>query len=294
MMRALYLNGCTATVHRFGQYGLYSLLQRHLQRRLEPKGPFAASCVYNTHILWLCLCCWNATVEAMQSSRFGSINPRAAGSVTSRGQCSWVSRACYETRRQSSSLPRLASSLARGYVYDVRRLQRMKTSDNLDKRGSASSLDELTEFRRRDVKAGVLRARSSPSSPGDSGRTDVGIRDPVQRACECVNSLRSTTNLQQKKKGRLEWLPSLTATALMSAAALCVLCLPGSALALEIRTEPANALSLPTWAIHVSSVLEWVTAMVLFWRLAEASGTSCVNPSYQYLPSAHTMIESLA
>lgn len=29
-----------------------------------------------------------------------------------------------------------------------------------------------------------------------------------------------------------------------------------------LREEPANALSLPTWAIHVSSVVEWVAAMV--------------------------------
>lgn len=42
-------------------------------------------------------------------------------------------------------------------------------------------------------------------------------------------------------------------------------CVIGSALpahALELLAEPANALSLPTWAIHVSSVVEWVTAMV--------------------------------
>jgi hypothetical protein len=45
------------------------------------------------------------------------------------------------------------------------------------------------------------------------------------------------------------------------------------ALAIQIRPEPANALSIPTWAVHVSSVIEWVTAMVLFWRLAEVSGT---------------------
>ena len=34
---------------------------------------------------------------------------------------------------------------------------------------------------------------------------------------------------------------------------------PSSVLAAEIllRTEPSNALSLPTWIIHVSSVLEW-------------------------------------
>ena len=36
--------------------------------------------------------------------------------------------------------------------------------------------------------------------------------------------------------------------------------------------EPANALSLPTWVIHVSSLLEWLVAMGLVWRLGIASG----------------------
>ena len=36
--------------------------------------------------------------------------------------------------------------------------------------------------------------------------------------------------------------------------------------------EPANALSLPTWAIHVSSVAEWVVAMNLFWKLGGVPG----------------------
>ncbi|XP_058104683.1 uncharacterized protein LOC131248420 [Magnolia sinica] len=36
--------------------------------------------------------------------------------------------------------------------------------------------------------------------------------------------------------------------------------------------EPTNALSLPTWAIHVSSVVEWITAMVLVWQYGEKSG----------------------
>jgi len=35
--------------------------------------------------------------------------------------------------------------------------------------------------------------------------------------------------------------------------------------------EPSNALSLPTWAIHVSSVAEWVVAMTLVPRLARAT-----------------------
>ncbi|KAK5777608.1 Ycf49-like protein [Gossypium arboreum] len=37
-------------------------------------------------------------------------------------------------------------------------------------------------------------------------------------------------------------------------------------------SEPANALSLPTWAIHVSSVVEWITAMALVWQYGEKSG----------------------
>lgn len=38
------------------------------------------------------------------------------------------------------------------------------------------------------------------------------------------------------------------------------------------RREPANALSLPTWAVHVSSVAEWVTAMALVWQYGERTG----------------------
>ncbi|KAJ4850175.1 ATP-dependent zinc metalloprotease FTSH 11, chloroplastic/mitochondrial [Turnera subulata] len=41
---------------------------------------------------------------------------------------------------------------------------------------------------------------------------------------------------------------------------------------LEQLSEPANALSLPTWAIHVSSVIEWITAMALVWQYGEKSG----------------------
>jgi hypothetical protein len=47
---------------------------------------------------------------------------------------------------------------------------------------------------------------------------------------------------------------------------------PEAASAFEIHTEPSNALSLPTWAIHVSSVTEWVAAMALFWKYAEVTG----------------------
>ncbi len=33
-----------------------------------------------------------------------------------------------------------------------------------------------------------------------------------------------------------------------------------------------HALSIPTWIIHISSVIEWMTAIWLIWLYAEASG----------------------
>jgi hypothetical protein len=42
--------------------------------------------------------------------------------------------------------------------------------------------------------------------------------------------------------------------------------------AFELMQEPANALSLPTWAIHVSSVIEWGVAMNLFVTYSEVTG----------------------
>lgn len=39
-----------------------------------------------------------------------------------------------------------------------------------------------------------------------------------------------------------------------------------------LGAEPSNALSLPTWAVHVSSVAEWITAMALVWRYGERPG----------------------
>jgi hypothetical protein len=46
---------------------------------------------------------------------------------------------------------------------------------------------------------------------------------------------------------------------------------PASALGLEL-VEPANALSLPTWVVHTSSVAEWCLAMRLIYAYADVSG----------------------
>lgn len=45
-----------------------------------------------------------------------------------------------------------------------------------------------------------------------------------------------------------------------------------SSLPFVTHAEPANALSLPTWAIHFSSVFEWLFAMQLVWKYAEVTG----------------------
>lgn len=39
-----------------------------------------------------------------------------------------------------------------------------------------------------------------------------------------------------------------------------------------VHSEPANALSIPTWAIHSSSVFEWLFAMNLVWNFSENTG----------------------
>ncbi len=38
---------------------------------------------------------------------------------------------------------------------------------------------------------------------------------------------------------------------------------------LQIHYNPMNALSIPTWIIHISSVIEWVVAISLIWKYGE-------------------------
>ncbi|XP_020597898.1 uncharacterized protein LOC110037563 isoform X2 [Phalaenopsis equestris] len=87
----------------------------------------------------------------------------------------------------------------------------------------------------------------------------------------------STSNrpLQEQQRGK-----GLTSVALIAsgagfalAAAACAF--PSAAWAAPpTLREPQNALSLPTWVIHVSSVIEWITAMALVWEYGEKSGFS--------------------
>jgi hypothetical protein len=44
-----------------------------------------------------------------------------------------------------------------------------------------------------------------------------------------------------------------------------------------VHAEPVNALSLPTWWVHTSSIIEWLVAMNYIWEHAEVSG----NPRWK-------------
>ena len=47
----------------------------------------------------------------------------------------------------------------------------------------------------------------------------------------------------------------------------------------QAHIEPLNALSIPTWMVHVSSLLEWLVAMQLIWEHSIVSG----NPRWKGL-----------
>ncbi|KAJ4731300.1 Ycf49-like protein [Rhynchospora pubera] len=72
--------------------------------------------------------------------------------------------------------------------------------------------------------------------------------------------------------------PSLVLVSATASVAMATAALPPEAAAssfpliLGALQEPSNALSLPTWAVHVSSVVEWIAAMALVWEYGEKSG----------------------
>jgi Protein of unknown function (DUF2499) len=67
-------------------------------------------------------------------------------------------------------------------------------------------------------------------------------------------------------------LPSLALAAGTLALSLATISDPAAAM--ELHMEPSNALSLPTWAVHTSSVIEWLAGMSLMWRYGEVSGNT--------------------
>ena len=104
--------------------------------------------------------------------------------------------------------------------------------------------------------------------------------------------LRKQAAVQTCCKQQAQCYESLSSRAarLSAAAVVGALLMPEASAAAAIHAEPENALSLPTWVIHISSVIEWGTAMALMWRYADVTGdlaprclqltvAACVAPS---------------
>ena len=100
-------------------------------------------------------------------------------------------------------------------------------------------------------------AQTTTSSPRVRGASAVRRVEPSRESA--ANDAPTTTPSPTSPTGRPAAQAAATALFFLAAAA------PA---AHAFTPEPANALSLPTWAIHVSSVLEWCAAMGLFVKLA--------------------------
>lgn len=124
---------------------------------------------------------------------------------------------------------------------------------------------------------GVLRIRyRSPrcvKSPQFAKLTTLGLSSRASR-CDVVKSSKSVQTCEVWAQ-RLRAFGSNSDSQLKAATALVfgvALVLPDAAHAFSIHQEPDNALSFPTWVIHISSVIEWIVAMALVWRYAEVTG----------------------
>lgn len=127
---------------------------------------------------------------------------------------------------------------------------------------------------------GVLRVRYRSPRCSTAGQllkspqlTTLGLSSRASR-CDVVKSSKSLQTWEVWAR-RLRAFGSNSDSQLKAATALVfgvALVLPDAAHAFSIHQEPDNALSFPTWVIHISSVIEWIVAMALVWRYAEVTG----------------------
>ncbi|KAL6772325.1 CGLD32 [Auxenochlorella protothecoides x Auxenochlorella symbiontica] len=97
-------------------------------------------------------------------------------------------------------------------------------------------------------------------SPAQSPATLSGATLLRSRPGAWIRPRLQTSHRPQLCMNRLPALPLHLAQSLAAYPAL-----------LWLHEEPSNALSLPTWAIHVSSVAEWAVAMALIRRMADVT-----------------------
>jgi hypothetical protein len=145
---------------------------------------------------------------------------------------------------------------------------------------------------RRPASCRPIAAVSSPSCCCCSSSQPSAASGPASRACTAAYSAREQHAAARDEHASTAscshgaGTPTATkhlASVALAAAAILACSSPLAAQAFELQTEPANALSLPTWAIHVSSVVEWITAMV-----STANPHSRTQCSPQDLPHMNT------
>lgn len=127
--------------------------------------------------------------------------------------------------------------------------------------------------------AALPRARwaAARPAPSSSWRAPAGRRRQRAAPPQAAQQQQEQPPQQPQQQQQPEQLPEPpsgfpggsglpVAASLVAAAALLTAVgspVAGQALAMEVHAEPANALSLPTWMVHVSSVVEWTIAMGL-------------------------------
>ncbi|GJP54637.1 hypothetical protein CLOM_g13700 [Closterium sp. NIES-68] len=118
--------------------------------------------------------------------------------------------------------------------------------------------------------AGTFSSSSTPPQAADSRHSDSVTSPSLSRAIPTLASVTALSAVVAPSavaavnSAEVSSLAAAAAgTAGDGALALNQLLLLG---ALSLADEPSNALSLPTWIIHVASVVEWVVAMALVWQ----------------------------
>lgn len=84
-----------------------------------------------------------------------------------------------------------------------------------------------------------------------------------------LTALRASQEPNKQQSEEKETPIRTSSTPVVTAAAIA---LAGLATMVAQHVEPVNALSLPTWIIHISSLLEWLAAMGLAWEYGNVTG----------------------
>lgn len=135
----------------------------------------------------------------------------------------------------------------------------------------------------------TVRMQNSSSDHGSSEHSDSPGSSESRRCSHGGEKALFSTSSLLERVGE----PSALGMSLSLAIAGAWLCLPPEAQAMTITPEPSNALSLPTWAIHVSSVLEWVIATKVSGALPGLLGLSH-SACLSFRRDAHTLSHSVS